>query len=111
MRLLLDECLPKRLKRAFVGFDVVTVPEVGWAGVKDKTLLEAAGRAGFDAFITIDGGMKYQQNLERITLRVVALRAPSNRLEDIEPLIPLVLDLLPTLVMGEYRSLTACEQS
>ncbi len=110
MRLLLDECLPKKLKRAFVGFDVVTVPELGWAGMKDNVLLETAERAGFDVFITIDGGIRYQQNMERVSLRIVALCVPSSRLEDIEPLIPLVLELLPTLKMGEHRSLPIRER-
>jgi predicted nuclease of predicted toxin-antitoxin system len=59
MRLLLDECLPKRLKRAFAGFEVSTVPEMGWAGVKDGALLRLALEAGFDVFITVDAGIQY----------------------------------------------------
>ena len=100
MRLLLDECLPKRLKRAFVGFEVSTVPEMGWAGTKDGALLRLALEAGFDAFITVDAGIQHQQNLADVPLRIVALNVISNRLEDIEPLIPALLQKLPTLEVG-----------
>ena len=103
MRLLLDECLPKRLDRAFKGFEVSTVPEMGWAGMKDVELLRLALEAGFDAFITVDAGIQHQQNLADLPLRIVASNVISNRLEDIEPLIPALLQKLPTLEMGVGR--------
>ena len=102
MRLLLDECLPKRLKRAFTGFEVSTVPEMGWAGTKDGALLGLALEAGFDAFITVDTGIQYQQNLADVPLRIVALTVVSNRLEDIEPLIPELLEVLLMLEVGVH---------
>ena len=103
MRLLLDECLPKWLKRAFVGFEVSTVPEMGWAGTKDGALLRLALEAGFDAFITVDGGIQHQQNLAGVPLRIVALNVISNRLQDIEPLIPELLEVLPMLEVDVHR--------
>jgi predicted nuclease of predicted toxin-antitoxin system len=103
MRLLLDECLPKRLKRAFAGFEISTVPEMGWAGTKDGALLRLVFEASFDAFITVDTGIQYQQNLAGVPLRIVALTVVSNRLEDIEPLIPELLEKLPTLEVGLHR--------
>jgi len=58
MRVLLDECLPKRLKRELAGHEVQTVPEAGWAGRENGELLQlAAGK--FDAFITIDRSLAY----------------------------------------------------
>jgi hypothetical protein len=42
MRLLLDECVPKRLKRHLSEHDVQTVPEAGWAGLKNGALLRVA---------------------------------------------------------------------
>ena len=62
MRILLDECLPRRLKDELSGHDVHTVPDAGWKGRKNGELLAlAVGR--FDAFVTIDGGMANRATL------------------------------------------------
>jgi hypothetical protein len=63
MRVLLDECLPRGLKAHLSGHDVVTVPEAGWAGMKNGELLRAAAGAGraVDVFVTIDKSIVYQQ--------------------------------------------------
>jgi len=53
MRVLLDECLPRRLKREIVGYEVVTVPEAGWAGKSNGELLALAAER-FDVFVTVD---------------------------------------------------------
>ena len=93
MRVLLDECLPKRLKRSLIGHDVQTVPEAGWAGKKNGELIRlAAGK--FDAFITIDKNLVFQQNLTGLPFGVVVLSARSNRLADLEPLVPRILEAL-----------------
>lgn len=63
MRILLDECLPRKLKKDLIGHDVLTVPEMGWRGVKNGELLRRA-KNSFDVFVTIDQGLQYQQNLE-----------------------------------------------
>ncbi len=62
MRVLLDECLPRRLKADLAGHEATTVPEAGWAGTKNGDLLQLAA-ARFDAFVTIDQGLAFQQNL------------------------------------------------
>jgi hypothetical protein len=62
VRVLLDECLPRRLKRDLVGHDVRTAPEMGWAGKSNGELLAlAAGE--FDAFLTVDRNLSYRQNV------------------------------------------------
>lgn len=61
-RVLLDECLPKRLKREFIDCAVSTVPEMGWAGKKNGELMKVA-HAQFDVFVTADQNLQYQQNL------------------------------------------------
>jgi predicted nuclease of predicted toxin-antitoxin system len=53
MRLLLDECVPSRLKRALSMYQVSTVPHEGWSGVKNGKLLALAATK-FDVFITVD---------------------------------------------------------
>ena len=62
MRVLLDECVPRRLKREFVGHDVKTAPEMGWASKKNGELLALAA-VDFDVFLTTDRNLSYQQNL------------------------------------------------
>ena len=100
MRVLLDECLPRRLKSGLVGHEVQTVPEACWAGKKNGELLNLlAGR--FDAFITIDKNLVYQQNLAKVPFGVLAISARSNRLTDLEPLVPKLLEALSILRPGD----------
>ena len=99
MRILLDENLNWRLERYLPGHEVKSVPRIGWAGLKNGKLL-ARAQDRFDVLITMDGSMASQQNLAKLNLRIVALRAPSNRLQDTLPLMPNVLALLPTLKPG-----------
>ena len=81
MRVLLDECLPRRLKNAFgPDHEVTTVPERGWAGTRNGALLQLASDV-VDVFVTIDAGLPYQQDLGRLPLAIVLLIAPSNRLD------------------------------
>jgi|SRR6266850_5624663 len=100
MRVLLDECLPRRLKRDLLEHDVSTVPEAGWSGKKNGELLGlASGR--FDAFITIDSNLVYQQRVAGLTFGVIVLRARSNRLAELQPLVPRILEALPALKPGQ----------
>ena len=93
MKVLLDECLPKRLLRDLPGHDVRTVRQMNWQGLSNGRLLDAAEPA-FDAFITVDRNLVYQQNRSERRIRVVILRAASNKIEDLVPLAPLVLAAL-----------------
>jgi hypothetical protein len=93
---LLDECLPRKLKQHLPGHQVSTVPEMGWAGIKNGPLLRLA-EPHFDLFVTIDGNLQYQQNLSATTLAVIALAAPDNTFETLEPLMPKVLAALQTI--------------
>jgi uncharacterized protein DUF5615 len=100
MRVLLDESLPRQLKRHLLGHQVRTVPEIGWAGRRNGELLRlAAGH--FDVFVTADRHLSEQQNLGEIEFALVILLARSNAFEDLEPLLPRLLALLPTLVPGQ----------
>ena len=100
MRILLDECLPRRLKQGFGSeHEVTTVPERGWAGKQNGELLTLATRE-FEVFITVDTGVEFQQNLRSSSLTVVLLRAPSNRLDAFLPLMPTVLQELAGAAPG-----------
>jgi predicted nuclease of predicted toxin-antitoxin system len=96
MRLLLDESVPRRLRRALPGHTVKTAVEMGWSGVKNGTLLTLAA-AEFDAFITVDKNLPHQQNIATLPVAVVVLNAESNELQALLPLIPRLEEVLATL--------------
>lgn len=100
MRLLLDECVPKRLKRELLGHEVKTVQDMGWAGIKNGALLKLAD-VRFDALLTVDQGIEYQQNLSGLTISVVVMLAASNDVDDLRPLLPSVEQALADLRAGE----------
>lgn len=93
MRVLLDECLPRRLKQSITGHDVATVSDEGWAGKSNGELLSLAVEK-FDVFVTVDKNLSSQHNLKRLAIGVVILQSAGNRFQDLEPLIP---DLMQTL--------------
>lgn len=100
MKLLLDECIDRKLAREFPGYEVKTVPQMGWAGVKNGQLLTLA-ELEFDVFITVDRNLSFQQNLPQFDIAVIVLQAPSNRLTDLKPLAPKVLAILATVTKGQ----------
>ena len=106
MRLLLDESVPRPVIDLLTGHEVRTVQTEGWAGVENGELLRSAADAGFAALVTVDAGFEYQQNLSQLPLTVLLLRARSNRLEDLEPLIPEALDRLRDAVPCSFQSRT-----
>lgn len=84
MRVLLDECAPRELKRFLseAGHNCETVQEVGWSGIENGELL-ALAEARFDVLLTIDSNLKYQQNLSNRKIAIVVLLARSNRIESL----------------------------
>ena len=101
MRILLDEQLPRRLVRELTGHDVRTVQQQGWAGVTNGELLRRAAEGAFDAFVTADQNLAYQQSLAGSRLRVLVIVARSNALADLRPLVPKLLAALPVSRPGE----------
>ena len=99
MKILLDECLPRRLAQEFIGHEVRTVPEAGWAGLSNGKLLSLI-KDSYDAFVTVDSNLASQQNLSQFGIAVVVLAARSNRFEDLLPLMPEVLEHLKTIQRG-----------
>lgn len=77
MRVLLDECLPRKLKQDIRAELVKTVPEMGWASIENGALLRLA-EAEFEVFLTRDRNLEYQQNLQAFGLAVIVVVAPSN---------------------------------
>lgn len=96
MRLLLDESLPRPLADLLVGHDVRTVTQMGWTRLSNGALLRQAAQT-FDALLTADQNIEFQQNLRALPMAVVVLVAESNRIESLEPLVAEVLRVLETL--------------
>ena len=86
MRLLLDESVPARLRRSLPNHSVKTVVEMGWGWVKNGALLALAAKE-FDAFLTVDKNLPYQQNVANLPIAVIVLEAYSNELAALLPLI------------------------
>lgn len=101
MRVLLDENIPHKIRFLFEShFNVFTVAYVGWRGKKNGELLAAAEKE-FDAFVTIDQGLPYQQNLKELKMGIILLEARSNRYKDLASLITKVNVALQTLKYGQ----------
>ena len=104
MRVLLDENLPRDLVTELTGHDVTTVQAAGWSGIDNGELLRRAhGR--FDVLLTMDRGMRYQQSLKRVRLSILIIRARSNRMIHLKPLVAGVLNALEDLQPGELREI------
>ena len=106
MKIIVDECIDRKLTREFVDHEIKTVPQMGWAGVKNGQLL-ALAEAEFDVFITVDRNLSFQQNLPQFDIAVIVLQAPSNRLADLKPLVPEVLAILATVAKGQATTVSA----
>jgi predicted nuclease of predicted toxin-antitoxin system len=88
MKLLLDENLPKDLKQEFPDFEIFTVRDKKWNGLKNGDLIRAMVADGFDVLITLDKHLEFQQNLAGVPIRIILLHARSNRIADLLPLVP-----------------------
>jgi len=95
VRILLDESLPRPLARLLPEHEVRTVAAMGWTGKRNGELLQLAAGT-FDAFLTADQNLEDQQNVSTLPIAVVVLVAPTNRIESLRPLIPVLLRTLET---------------
>jgi predicted nuclease of predicted toxin-antitoxin system len=97
MKVLLDENLPHDLRRSLPGHEVYTVAYMKWAGIENGELLALAAQSGFDVLLTKDVGVGYQQHLVMLPVAVVVLRAKTNKLIDLQPLLPALLTAMSSL--------------
>ena len=102
MRVLIDECLPKKLKLELPDHVVKTVPEAGWAGKQNGELLRLAEQE-FDVLLTNDQNLEHQQNLTQFDIGFVVLVAPTNNINDLRPLMSSVDEALKAILVGEIR--------
>ncbi len=101
MKLLLDECIDEDLRHLLSDHETQTVRYAGFAGLKNGRLLDAAEQAGFEALITIDRGLRHQQRIAGRMIALLVVAAKSSKLQDIEPRVPAILQVLRTIQPGE----------
>ena len=99
MKVFVDECVDWRLSRDIVGHDVKTARQMGWSTIKNGELLALAAR-DFDVFVIVDRNLSFQRNLPAFSIAVIVLRARSNRLADLKPLVPELLARIPSARKG-----------
>lgn len=101
MLLPLDECVPRPLKRDLVGHDVRHVVEMGWSSKRNGELLQLMVAAHFQALLTVDQNIEFQQNLRASGIGVVVVLAKTNRVKELRPLVPQILEALDRIKAGE----------
>jgi len=108
VKILLDKCLPKKLKYRIEeldpDFSVHTVPEMGWAGTKDGVLLTKSEK-DFDVFITSDRNLSFQQSIEDAEIYILLLIAPTNIYEDLLPLVKKLESVIKNHESGQFSKI------
>lgn len=102
MKVLLDECTPKALKATLMarGYECLTVQEAGWRGKENGELLALAENR-FDALVTLDTNLRYQQNLRGRKIAILVILARSNRLPYLRQYFEECANALQALKPGE----------
>jgi hypothetical protein len=106
VRVLVDHCLPRHLAAALSGHDATTVRAQRWSALRNGVLLRAAVEAGFEVFITNDSSIEFQQNVARIGIAVIAIVGFRNRMEDLKPLLPRIIEALTTIKPGQLITIS-----
>ncbi|MBS1486823.1 MAG: DUF5615 family PIN-like protein [Bacteroidetes bacterium] len=94
MKILLDECVTKHLKRHLVNHEVFTVREMKWGGIKNGKLMALCAENNFDILLTIDKNIQYQQNLDKFSISIVVFDCFSSKLDELISFLPPFQELL-----------------
>jgi hypothetical protein len=106
VRVLLDECVDWRLSRTLTGHEVRSARQMGWSAIKNGELLALASER-FDAFVTVDRNLAFQQNVRSLSIAVIVLHAKTNRLADLLPLVPNLLTAIGSAKPGVVTTVDA----
>jgi predicted nuclease of predicted toxin-antitoxin system len=104
MRLLLDECVPRPLLRDLAGHDAHHVVDMGWSSRRNGELLNLMLADRFEVLLTVDQNLPFQQNLRGSGIGVVVVVARTNRVKELRPLVPQILEALAAVKPGELRT-------
>jgi hypothetical protein len=102
VRILLDECLPRQLVAELSEHIVDTVQKSGWAGLKNGKLLEKLS-SKYEVLLTIDKRFGHEQKIPG-DVAVVTVRARSNRIQDLKPLVPEILQVMKQAKAGKVTA-------
>ena len=93
MKILLDECLPKKLSNLLVGHETKTTQQCGWSGLLNGELLKVA-QEEFDILLTVDKNLPNQQSLEKYSIGVLVMITQSNDIQVLREFVPNILSVL-----------------
>lgn len=99
--------MPARLASALVDHEVSTVVREGRAGTKNGALLTLAEQHRWDAIVTVDGGIPFQNRMNGRVLSLIVVKSPSNTLDQLLQLMPEVNDSARTLAPGSVLRIPA----
>ena len=102
MRVLLDEQVPVDLAETLQGHSVDTVVGRGWAGIRNGDLLQRM-RGEYDALVTMDRGIEFQQNVSMLPFGVLLIRASSNQMVHLQALVLAIQETLSLLQPGQLQ--------
>jgi len=95
MKLLLDESVDHALADHFPEqYEIKTVSEMGWSGTGNGELLRIASEARFEAVITVDKNIEFQQNISELPIAVIVLATRRSVIDHLKPLVPEVISAL-----------------
>jgi len=103
MRVMLDECVPVRLKHWLPSHEVESVTGIGWSGIKNGRLLRLLVDGGYEVFVTADKNLEYQQHLPELPLAILVL--PTNHWKSLQPHQARVLQAFGSLKRGQVTRL------
>ena len=106
MKIIVDECLPKRITQFFEKDSAYTVPQIGLSGSKDTELLNELDKRGIDVFVTIDGNIEYQQQFINRTFGTVVIISVSNRFNDLVHLKDKILKAVDSVSKGRIEHIS-----
>ena len=103
MRVFLDECIDWRLAREIAGHEVKTARQMRWTAIKNGELLARVSEH-FDVFVTVDRNLSFQQNIAALPVAVIILHAPTNRLADLQRIVPRLLAAIEAIQPGSLQT-------
>jgi hypothetical protein len=102
MRIVLDENIPVGFAKLLAGHDVMTVSGLGWSGVKNGELLRRCSGVA-DVFVSLDQGLPFQQKVRLLPFAILVVKSKSNRLQDLIPLVPVLLIAILNAKAGDVE--------
>jgi len=105
MRVLLDECVPERLRGHIKGHEIHSVRHAGLSGKKNGELLRLAEEAGYGVLLTVDRGLPYQNSMTGRRIAVIVLRAPGNDIDTLKQMTEAISSALAQIRVGEVVAL------